>query len=109
MALTDKHNVYTVQYPMAVELLKQQESIMWFDSEIKSSKDVHDILVNLTPAEKHGIITTLKLFTQYELIVGEEYWGKVQEVFKKPACVSRMANMFSFVELNVHAPSDKVA
>lgn len=104
MSLTDKHNVYTVQYPMAVELLKQQESIMWFDSEIKSQKDVHDILVNLTPAEKHGIITTLKLFTQYELIVGDEYWGKIQEVFKKPACVSRMANMFSFVELNVHAP-----
>jgi ribonucleotide reductase beta subunit family protein with ferritin-like domain len=44
------------------------------------------------------------LFTQYELIVGTEYWQDVARRFKKPACVGRMANCFSFFELNVHAP-----
>lgn len=97
-------NVYVVEYPEALEFCKTQEKVLWFAEEIKVEKDVHDILVNMTEAERHGVITTLKLFTQYELLVGDDYWQRVFKDFQKPACVSRMANMFSFVELNVHAP-----
>lgn len=104
MALLDPSNVYIVEYPEAVELTRRQINVFWFDNEINVEKDVQDILVNLTESERHGVITTLKLFTKYELIVGDEYWNKVAQLFKKPACVSRMANCFSFMELNVHAP-----
>ena len=95
---------YIVNYPEAIEMTEKQTSIFWTAEEVNVSKDVHDILTNLTEAEKHGVITTLKLFTKYELIVGDEYWNKVATLFKKPACVSRMANCFSFFELNIHAP-----
>lgn len=102
--LQEPSSIYIPEYPRAVEYALQQEGILWFSSELKVFKDVHSILVDLTEAEKHGIITTLKLFTMYEMVIGDEYWTKLSTVIKKPACVSRMANMFSFVELNVHAP-----
>lgn len=97
-------DVYIVQYPEAVEFINKQTNIFWFPEEIKVEKDVQDILVNLSESERHGVTTTLKLFTKYELIVGDEYWTKLGAMFKKPACVSRMANWFSAVEQNVHAP-----
>lgn len=103
-SLLENKSTYIVEYPEAVELTSQQMGIYWPPDEIRVSKDVHDILTNLTEPEKHGVLTTLKLFTQYELIVGDEYWNKVATLFKKPACVSRMANCFSFFELNIHAP-----
>lgn len=102
--LTTNNPAYIVTYPQAMDYINQQLRIFWFPEEIKVEKDVQDILTNLTEAEKHGALTTLKLFTQYEMIIGDEYWAKVQDKFKHPACVQRMANLFSFFELNVHAP-----
>ena len=54
---------YTVNYPQAVKFADTQLGIFWLPEEIKVEKDVHDILVNMTEAERHGVITTLKLFT----------------------------------------------
>jgi ribonucleotide reductase beta subunit family protein with ferritin-like domain len=66
-------------------------------------KDVHSILTDFTPAERHAVTTSLKLFTKYELIVGDEYWGgKVKDTFKHPD-VGLMADCFSYFESNVHA------
>lgn len=100
--LTEPKTAYVVEYPEAVEFTEKQMSIFWPPDEVKVEKDVHDILVNLTPAEKHGVLTTLKLFTKYEMIVGDEYWGQL--TLGNPADVQRMANCFSFFELNIHAP-----
>ena len=102
--LLEPKATYVVEYPEAIEMVETQMGIFWPPSEIKVDKDVHDILTNLTEAEKHGVITTLKLFTQYELIVGDEYWNRVASIFQKPADIARMANCFSFFELNIHAP-----
>ncbi len=101
--LCNPRDTYIVEYPEAVKFLETQMGIFWFPDEVHVEKDVQDILVNLTEAERHAVITTLKLFTQYELLVGNEYWQQVGAMFQKPACVSRMANCFSFFELNVHA------
>ena len=103
-SLTDSKETYVVEYPEAIEFAEKQMSVFWPYYEIKVSKDVHDILTNLTEAERHGVITTLKLFTQYELIVGDEYWKRVGEMFHKPADIHRMTSTFSFFELGVHAP-----
>lgn len=100
--LTEPKTAYVVEYPEAIEFTDRQMSIFWPPDEVKVEKDVHDILVNLTPAEKHGVLTTLKLFTKYEMIVGDEYWGQL--TLGNPADVQRMANCFSFFELNIHAP-----
>ena len=97
-------DTYVVEYPEAIKMTEDQMSIFWPPYEVKVEKDVNDILVNLTESEKHGVVTTLKLFTQYELIVGDEYWNRVAQMFVKPADIQRMASCFSFFELNIHAP-----
>jgi len=95
---------YVFDYDAAVEFSDQQNSIFWLPEEIDVEKDVQDIKVNMTESESHGVITTLKLFTLYELHAGTEYWGKrIVEAFPRP-CIIKMANSFSFFELNVHAP-----
>lgn len=95
---------YIFDYPEADEFAKQQASVFWTAEEIKVEKDKQDVLVNMTEAERHGVITTLKLFTKYELLIGNEYWGTVvAKKFPRPE-IEKMASCFSFFELNVHAP-----
>ena len=102
--ITTPKSTYTVDYPEATEFTTKQVSIFWPPDEIKVEKDVHDIRVEMTDAERHGVLSTLKLFTMYELIVGGEYWGdRVFNMFPRPD-IQRMANCFSFYELNIHAP-----
>jgi ribonucleotide reductase beta subunit family protein with ferritin-like domain len=58
----------------------------------------------MTPAEAHGVITTLKLFTLYELKAGVDYWGsKVMNMCPRP-CIQRLASTISYTEMGVHAP-----
>src|SRR5690625_1508823 len=95
---------YTVDYPQAIELAEMQADIFWLASEIGVEKDLQDLKVNFTKAETHAVTTTLKLFTQYELFAGADYWGdRVMKMFPRPD-IQRMACTFSFFELGVHAP-----
>ena len=98
-------STYTVDYPQAILAAEQQMNIIWFSNEIGVHLDEDDIRTKCTPGERHGITTVLKLFTEYELrLGGDEFWGgKVQRMFPRPD-IQRMANMFSCIELNVHAP-----
>lgn len=101
--LTPKQE-YTIDYPQAIEYATAQSHIFWTPDEVEVEKDLHDIRTNFTEAEYHGIISTLKLFTLYELKVGADYWqGYVSRIFPRPD-IQRMANCFSYFELNVHAP-----
>jgi ribonucleoside-diphosphate reductase beta chain len=102
--LMTKTESFVVDYPQAVEFTNKQLKIFWLPDEIKVEKDVQDILVNMTPAEKHGVITTLRLFTLYELKAGAEYWGgRFMRLFPRPELM-RMASTFSMFELAVHKP-----
>ena len=102
--LYKKQEAYVFEYPEAVKFAEDQNEAFWLATEIAVEKDVQDIMVNMTESEKHGVLTTLKLFTLYELIAGGEYWGgRVCDMFPKP-CIQMMASSFSFFELNVHAP-----
>ena len=95
---------YIVDYPVAIEFAEQQAEIIWFPLEIEVEKDLHDLKTNCTEAEYHGVISTLKLFTLYELNVGNDYWQNyISKVFPRPD-IQRMAATFSFMELGVHAP-----
>lgn len=103
--LLNRNDDFIVRYQQAVDFAEKQESILWFEKEIQVAKDVQDIITNLTEAERHGVITTLKLFTKYETIIGNEYWQDVVfNTFQSPADIQRMAKTFSFIELCVHAP-----
>lgn len=95
---------FTVDYPEAVQFADQQAAVFWPHNEVKVHKDKQDILVNMTEAERHATITTLKLFTKYEQIIGDEFW--LNFVFKKyprAADIQPMAAMFGAMELQVHA------
>lgn len=96
---------YTIDYPQAVKASEEQTRIIWFAEELGVEKDENDIRTKCTEGERHGITTVLKLFTQYELMLGgDEFWGaKVAKMFPRPE-IQRMAATFSFVELGIHAP-----
>lgn len=82
----------------------QQLKVFWTADEIKVEKDIHDILTNFTEAERHGVFTTLKLFTHYEAKAGEDYWtGRYMQMFPRHEFTS-MASVFGMFELAVHAP-----
>jgi ribonucleoside-diphosphate reductase beta chain len=94
----------TYDYPVAVEAAEAQHEIFWLPTEPKVEKDLHCIKTELTEAEYHGVITTLKLFTLYEQVAGNEYWGgRFKRMFPRPD-FQRMAAAFANVEVNVHAP-----
>lgn len=95
---------YIDNYPEFTKLAIDQTNVFWPGEEIKVEKDKQDLLVNVTPGEKHGIVTTLKLFTKYELFVGNEHWGsRIAKAYPQVG-VQRMAAAFAHVELNSHAP-----
>jgi len=97
-------DTFTVDYPQAIEFRDKQASIFWPPEEVRVEKDVQDILVNMTEAERHATITVLKLFVKYELIIGDEFWsGFVMKKFPRPD-IQSMASLFSAMELSVHAP-----
>lgn len=102
--LLEKKETYTIDYPAAIKFAETQMDIFWHPNEIEVEKDLHDMKTNFTDAEYHAVVTTLKLFTLYELVVGNEYWsGKIKTLFPRPD-IERMASCFSFFEINVHAP-----
>ncbi len=93
-----------VKYPQATEFTNQQLSVFWLPGEVKVEKDVQDILVNMTENERHGVITTLKLFTIYELKAGGEYWGgRFKDRFQQHE-MQKMASTFAMFELAIHKP-----
>lgn len=102
--LLEPKSTYTIDYPVAIEFAKQQAEVFWLPDEIEVEKDLHDLKTNFTEAEYHGVISTLKLFTIYELSVGNDYWQNyVSKVFQRPD-IQRMATTFGFMEIGVHAP-----
>ncbi len=96
-------DTFTVDYPEAIEFMNQQQQIYWPHFEVKVSKDKQDFLVNLSDAERHGVVTTLRLFTKYEWIIGNEFWlNWVMKKFPRPADIQPMAATFGGVELGIH-------
>lgn len=102
--IQQKQEAYVFKYPEFATLADQQLKIFWPWNEIKVEKDKQDLLVGMTESEYHAVVTALKLFTKYELFVGNEYWlDRVMKNFPRPE-IQRMAACFGHVELNSHAP-----
>ena len=70
--IKEKTESFVIHYPEAVDFTNKQLKIFWLPDEITVEKDVQDILTNMTEAEKHGVITVLRLFTLYELKAGAD-------------------------------------
>jgi ribonucleoside-diphosphate reductase beta chain len=102
--MLEKHLLPINETQEPVDFADKQLKIFWLPDEIKVEKDVQDVLVNFTEAEKHAVITTLKLFSIYETHAGDEYWGGRFKKMFDGAEFHRMASVFAMFELAVHAP-----
>ena len=92
-----------MDYPQAEAFDDMQFDIRWGHREIEMQKDLHDLKNNLTEAELHGVTTVLKLFTLYEVHVGNDYWlDCVRKMFPRPE-IQSMASTFGNTELYTHA------
>ena len=104
MRIKGKSDGYVIEYKQALEYEERQQDISWTAKEIAVEDDINDLKVNATPAERHGILEVLKLFVQYELIAGGEYWGgRFQKMYPRVE-FQRLGAQFSQTELCVHAP-----
>lgn len=93
----------TMDYPQAETFDDMQFHIRWSHKEIDMQKDIHDLKTKLTKAELHGVTTVLKLFTLYEVHVGNDYWlDCVRKMFPRPE-IQSMASTFGNTELYTHA------
>ena len=101
--LLETKTTYTIDYPQAIAYAEAQQDIFWTANEIDMEKDLHGLKTDLTKAEYHANTLSLKLFTLYELKVGDYWLDYVFKTFKRPD-IQRMASVFGFFELNVHAP-----
>ena len=91
-------------YPSITAMADSQMHAFWPWDEPEVANDITDLRINCTESERHGIVTTLKLFTQYEIHAGEDYWNeRFCGTFKRPEFY-RMGSMFAAVEMNSHAP-----
>jgi ribonucleotide reductase beta subunit family protein with ferritin-like domain len=102
--IQEKSESFVIRYPEAEDFMNEQLKIFWTADEVNVEKDIHSILTDFTESEKHGVITTLKLFTLYELRAGSDYWcGRFMRMFKRPE-IQAMGSVFGAFELGVHKP-----
>lgn len=70
-------------YPWAVELTRKHEAIHWVEDEVELSEDMSDWKTGkLTPVEKEYITNILRLFTQSDVAVGQNYYDYYIPKFK---------------------------
>jgi ribonucleoside-diphosphate reductase beta chain len=71
------------RYPWAVELTKNHEMSHWIEEELDLSDDVSDWKSNkVTDVEKDYILNVLRLFTQSDVAVGQNYYEYYIPKFK---------------------------
>ena len=81
-----KKFIPTYDYPAAVQAAEAQAEIFWLPTEPKVEKDLHCLKTELSPAQLHGVMTTLKLFTLIMLSSVKDHLRSVPEIcffFKK--------------------------
>jgi len=78
-------------YPWAVELSKKHEEVHWIEDEAELSEDVQDWKTKLSDGEKEFVTHVLRLFTQSDVQVGENYHELLIPRFKN----NEVRNMLS--------------
>jgi len=79
------------KYTWAVELSKKHEEIHWIEDEAELSEDVQDWKTKLSDSEKEFVTHVLRLFTQSDVQVGENYHELLIPKFKN----NEVRNMLS--------------
>lgn len=98
MLKDERVNFRPFEYDKAYEFTKAQNNHHWTHSEIEVDSDLTQYHTEFTEAEKHGINTVLKLFTRYELHVGNYWTDVIYHRFPKPE-VQMMAQVLGAMEV----------
>lgn len=98
MLKDERINFRPFEYEKAYEFTKAQNNHHWTHSEIDVDSDLTQYHTEFTEAEKHGINTVLKLFTRYELHVGNYWTDVIYHRFPKPE-VQMMAQVLGAMEV----------
>ena len=70
-------------YPWAVEITTRHEKMHWIEDELDLSEDVADWKMGkMTPVEKEYVTNILRLFTQSDVAVGQNYYDQFIPKFK---------------------------
>lgn len=93
----------STEYPEFVEYATKQQHSNWLHTDASVDNDLHSMLVDLSDAERHAIITVLKLFVHYELRLGTNFWAAIGNSFPRSE-VFRMCSVFAAMEIAVHSP-----
>lgn len=96
MLLTPRAHYFPFEYPVAYDFWKMQQKAFWIVDEINLSGDISDWNSKLSDSEKQLIESTLKGFTQVEVVV-QNYWNDVSKWFAK-AEVSMAAQVMANME-----------
>lgn len=91
-------NFRPFEYDKAYEFSSSQNDHHWTHNQIEVDSDLMQYNTEFTDAEKHGINTVLKLFTTYEISVGDYWTDVVYRHFPKHE-VRMMAQVFSGMEV----------
>lgn len=91
MLLSESKTYKPFLYPWAWDLWEQHEEIHWIPGEVELSEDLQDWKTKLNENEKEFITHILRLFTQSDVQVGENYHNFLIPKFKN----NEVRNMLS--------------
>jgi ribonucleoside-diphosphate reductase beta chain len=94
---TPRYTYRPFQYQQAHDFFTIQSNNFWLPSEVSMERDIQDWKIKLTNAEKDIIINTLRLFTQIEIAVQDNFWMVIPKLFKKPE-IAMMCASFTNME-----------
>lgn len=89
------------RYPVAKELMEQQQDLNWFSQEIKIEKDIHDYRFVMSTEQYRLVTTTLQLFVEIEQAVGV-VWETIADWFPHSEIEGACAQITA-MEKSVHA------
>jgi len=97
-----RENFRPFEFERACEFTKTHIENPWHADQISIESDLHSFKTEFTESEQHGISTILKLFTLYEVNVGN-FWSDVVYKWFKPYEIRMMASTFAHTEMSIHA------
>ncbi len=90
------------KFPKAELYTDLQRKNFWDAKKIIIKGDIQEYKTTFNAGTQHAITTCLKLFTHYEVGVGD-FWSEVVYKWYKPHELQMMSAMFASMELAVHA------
>jgi ribonucleoside-diphosphate reductase beta chain len=84
-------------YPWAYDLWEKQQQVHWMPGEVPMGEDLKDWATRMAPHEKHLATQILRMFTQTDIEVQDNYMERLGTVFK-PTEVKMMLLSFASME-----------